>query len=208
MLATASCTATNKALHHRRAHADAAAPLTAGGACWARKDQVADEAPRTADLGPQHQQCLRASARELRVSCLLATLCNLQGGPIDLDGARLRVTRPCERGHQGRTISGFRGPAMVQLQQLRGKFGVFPDECSRLKILGVVCLAVRRCGILLDSDHQIQKAKGVPQRYWKSGHRTPKNHAECIFYSVGLGNACQIVPCLSCNANLTTLSGI
>ena len=64
--------------------------------------QVADEAPSpsappTADLGPQHQQCLWGSA----VSYLLATLCNLQGGPIDLGGARLRVTRPCERGHQG-----------------------------------------------------------------------------------------------------------
>ena len=37
VLATASCTATDKALRHRRAHADAAAPLTAGGARWARK---------------------------------------------------------------------------------------------------------------------------------------------------------------------------
>ena len=54
-------------------------------------------------------------------------------------------------------------PALAKLRQLRGKLGALSNECSKRAILSVVCLAVKKYSILLDSDVQIQKAKGVPQ---------------------------------------------
>ncbi|CAE7610196.1 unnamed protein product, partial [Symbiodinium necroappetens] len=54
-------------------------------------------------------------------------------------------------------------PALAKLRQLRGKLGALSNECSKHAILSVVCLAVKKYSILLDSDVQIQKAKGVPE---------------------------------------------
>ena len=54
-------------------------------------------------------------------------------------------------------------PALAKLRQLRGMLGALSNECSKHVILSVVCLAVKKYSILLDSDVQIQKAKGVPQ---------------------------------------------
>ena len=85
--ATARCRATDKTLHQRRAQPCAADARNGGGARWdAKPEQEAKEllalvVPAAPNLSGEHDEPLRAAAREFRVACDFAAGGQRRGRP-------------------------------------------------------------------------------------------------------------------------------
>ncbi|CAE7676989.1 unnamed protein product, partial [Symbiodinium sp. CCMP2592] len=71
--------------------------------------------------------------------------------------------------------------AMARLMELRGKLGALSNECSKLAILDIVCLAVKKYSMLLSDGVEIRKGKGIPKNVL-----TTTRHAD--FIQTHLGN--------------------